>query len=72
MASASAVRCSIDFLETRDEYFPYSEKEFPPQGFWQIYGVNLPDAVLQKIYHGNAARIIPGVCERLPQASVFR
>jgi predicted TIM-barrel fold metal-dependent hydrolase len=53
------------FLETRDEYFPYSEKEFPPQGLWRIYGVELPDAVLQKIYHGNAARWIPGVRERL-------
>jgi predicted TIM-barrel fold metal-dependent hydrolase len=53
------------FLETRDEYFPYSEKEFPPQGFWQIYGVALPDEVLHKIYHRNAARIIPGVSERI-------
>ena len=54
------------FLETRDEYFPYSEKDFPPQGFWQIYGIELPDDVLRKIYQGNAARIIPGVRERLP------
>ena len=54
------------FLETRDEYFPYSEKEIPPQGLWQIYGVALPDETLEKIYHGNAARIIPGIRERLP------
>jgi predicted TIM-barrel fold metal-dependent hydrolase len=53
------------FFETRDEYFPYSEKEIPPQGLWQIYGVHLPDEVLRKIYSGNAARIIPGVQERL-------
>ena len=53
------------FLETRDEYFPYSEKEFPPQGVWQIYGVDLPDDVLKKIYQGNASRIIPGVREKL-------
>ncbi|MCA9189284.1 MAG: amidohydrolase family protein [Pirellulaceae bacterium] len=53
------------FLETYDEYFPYSEKEFPPQGFWNIYGLSLPDDVLHKIYHENAARIIPGVRERL-------
>ncbi len=53
------------FLETRDEYFPYSEKEFPPQGFWQIYGVDLPKDVLKKIYQSNAARVIPGVRERL-------
>ncbi len=34
-------------------------KRLPPQGLWQIYGVYLPDEVLKKIYHGNAARIIP-------------
>ncbi|MBX3421321.1 MAG: amidohydrolase family protein [Pirellulaceae bacterium] len=53
------------FLETRDEYFPYSEKAIPPQGIWRIYGVDLPDVVLRKIYHANAARLIPGVAERL-------
>lgn len=53
------------FLETRDEFFPYSEKAFPPQGFWQIYGVYLPDEVLHKIYRENAARVIPGVQQRL-------
>lgn len=52
------------FLETYDEYFPYSEKEFPPQGFWNIYGVGLPDNVLKKIYHENALRIIPGLKEK--------
>lgn len=55
------------FLETFDEYFPYSEKPFPPQGFWRIYGIGLPDAVARKIYSENAARIIPGVAERLQQ-----
>lgn len=53
------------FMETRDQYFPYSEKEFPPQGFWRIYGIDLPDEVLRKIYYQNAARLIPGVAERL-------
>jgi len=53
------------FLETRDEFFPYSEKAFPPQGFWQIYGVYLPDEVLNKIYRENAARVIPGIQLRL-------
>ena len=52
------------FLETRDEYFPYSEKPFPPQGLWSIYGVELPDEVLRKVYHENACRLIPGVRER--------
>lgn len=57
------------FLETFDEYFPYAENAFPPQGFWNIYGVGLPDDVLQAIYHGNAARLIPGVRERLDRAA---
>ncbi len=49
------------FLETYDEYFPYSEKEFPPQGFWRIYGIALPPRILRQIYYENASRIIPGV-----------
>ncbi|MEM9645548.1 MAG: amidohydrolase family protein [Planctomycetota bacterium] len=53
------------FLETRDENFPYSEKLPPPQGFWNIHGVGLPEEVLKKIYSENAARIIPGVSDRL-------
>ena len=32
---------------------------------WQIYGVNLPEAVLQKLYFENACRLIPGVKDRL-------
>jgi predicted TIM-barrel fold metal-dependent hydrolase len=52
-------------LETRDEYFPYADDEYPPQGLWSIYGLGLPDDVLAKVYSGNAARIIPGVAERL-------
>lgn len=49
------------FLETHDEYFPYSEKQPPPQGLWNIYGVDLSDAVLEKIYFRNALEIIPGL-----------
>lgn len=53
------------FFESFDEYFRYSEAPFPPQGFWNIYGVGLPDDVLRKIYRENAARIIPGVGEKV-------
>lgn len=53
------------FLETDDEYFAYAENPFPPQGFWNIYGIYLPDDVLKKVYHKNAVRIIPGVREKL-------
>jgi predicted TIM-barrel fold metal-dependent hydrolase len=53
------------FFETRDESFAYSEKVPPPQGMWQIHGVELPDHVLRKLYFENAARLIPGVAERV-------
>lgn len=49
------------FLETHDEYFPYSEKRPQPQGLWNIYGVKLPDEVLEKIYFRNACKLIPGL-----------
>jgi hypothetical protein len=45
------------FLETQDEYFDYFEHDFPPTGEWKIYGVFLPDNVLEKVYHRNADRI---------------
>jgi predicted TIM-barrel fold metal-dependent hydrolase len=53
------------FLETLDEYFPYAENPFPPQGLWNIYGLGLPDDVLKKVYYENAVRIIPGAKEKL-------
>jgi predicted TIM-barrel fold metal-dependent hydrolase len=46
------------FLETDDEYFSYSPKEPPGQGRWRIYGLFLPDEVLNQIYHRNAERVI--------------
>lgn len=52
-------------LETRDEYFSYAENQYPPQGLWNIYGLNLPDEVLRKVYAKNAVRLIPGIAERL-------
>ncbi|MFN7731738.1 MAG: amidohydrolase family protein [Pirellula sp.] len=53
------------FLETWDEYFLYSEKSPPPQGDWRIYAIGLDAPVLRKIYFENAARLIPGVRERI-------
>ena len=46
------------FLETDDEYFDYAPAKVPPQGRWRIYGIQLPDAILQKVYHDNAARLL--------------
>ncbi|MEN0110980.1 MAG: amidohydrolase family protein [Planctomycetota bacterium] len=53
------------FFQTADEHFAYAENPFPPQGLWRIDGVDLPDAVLRKLYQQNAVRIIPGVAEKL-------
>jgi len=44
------------FLETDDEYFDYAPAKVPPQGRWRIYGINLPESILRKVYTGNAAR----------------
>lgn len=48
------------FLETDDEYFSYGIEEPPRQGRWKIYGLYLPDDVLQKVYFKNAERVILG------------
>ncbi len=45
------------FLETQDEYFDYSPAPTPPQGRWKVSGIGLPDDILQKVYHDNAARL---------------
>lgn len=46
------------FLETEDEYFDYAPSKVPPQGRWRIYGVGLADDVLEKVYNGNARRLL--------------
>lgn len=43
-------------LETADEYFDYYRKR---HAFWKMYGLDLPDDVLRKVYYENALRIIP-------------
>src|SRR5262249_60087212 len=43
------------WLETADEYFDYWG--YPGQGRWKIYGMELPDSVLEKVYHLNAERM---------------
>ena len=45
-------------METRDEYFPYYRKR---HAFWNIYGFDLPDEVLKKIYYKNALKLVPGM-----------
>ncbi len=45
-------------LETADEYFDYYRKR---HAFWKLYGLELPDEVLRKLYYENAVRLIPGL-----------
>ena len=45
-------------FETADEYFDYYRKY---HAFWQMYGLDLPDEVLKKLYYKNALRVIPGI-----------
>lgn len=46
------------FLETQDEYFRYDATENGKQGRWRIYGVDLSDDVLEKIYTRNIEKLI--------------
>ena len=45
-------------FETKDEYFDYYRDY---HAFWKLYGMDLPDDVLRKLYHRNALRITPGL-----------
>ena len=49
-------------LESADEYFPYHKKY---HAFWPMYGLDLPDVVLKKVYYKNALRIVPGLDKSL-------
>jgi predicted TIM-barrel fold metal-dependent hydrolase len=45
-------------LETADEYFPYYKKY---HAYWKMYGLNLPDEILKKLYYKNALKVIPNI-----------
>lgn len=45
------------FLETADEYFEYPSHA-SRQGRWNIYGLDLPDDILRKVYRENALRLL--------------
>ena len=48
------------FLESDDEYFPYSPRDegAPPQGRWAVSALNLPADVLEQVYRTNARRVL--------------
>jgi predicted TIM-barrel fold metal-dependent hydrolase len=45
-------------FETSDEYFDYYRDY---HAFWKLYGMGLPDAILRKLYYGNALKVVPGL-----------
>ena len=49
-------------LETEDEYFEYYRKR---HAHWKIYGLSLPDTVLQKVYYKNALHLFPTIDQSL-------
>jgi len=49
-------------LESDDEYFDYFRKR---HAFWKMYGLNLPDDVLKKVYFQNALRVFPTIPKEL-------
>ena len=49
-------------LESDDEYFDYFRKR---HAFWKMYGLNLPDPVLKKIYYENALKLFPTISKDL-------
>jgi len=57
--NVESYRIYYRFLETDDEYFDYDVQTAPPpQGRWRIYGLYLPDDVLEKVYHLNAEKVL--------------
>jgi len=45
-------------FETADEYFDYYRDY---HAFWKLYGMQLPDSVLRKLYYQNAVKLMPGL-----------
>jgi predicted TIM-barrel fold metal-dependent hydrolase len=45
-------------FETADEYFDHDRHY---HGTWKLYGLDLPDEVLRKLYYRNALRVVPGL-----------
>lgn len=49
-------------LETADEYFDYYRKR---HAHWKMYGLDLPDDVLRKLYYRNALKLFPSIDKSL-------
>lgn len=57
LPEASMYRLYFRFLETADEYFEYPSHA-SRQGRWNIYGIDLPNDVLEKVYRKNAQQLL--------------
>lgn len=55
-------------LETEDEYFEHPEDHLGLP--WKVYGLNLPDSVLKKLYYQNALEVFPSVAKKLKQQGI--
>ena len=53
-------------LETSDEYFDYYRKR---HAHWKMYGLNLPDTILKKLYYKNARKLFPNIPLELFEAN---
>jgi predicted TIM-barrel fold metal-dependent hydrolase len=62
--SAYHYRVYFRFLETWDEHFDYDGR--PGLGRWKIYGIGLPDVVLEKVYYKNALKLLK--LQKLPSS----
>ena len=45
-------------FETKDDYFDYYRNY---HAFWKLYGIDLPDEVLKKVYYKNALKLTPAL-----------
>ena len=52
------LRVLFRFLETADEYFSYTDEPVHGSGRWNIYGLDLPRDVLEKVYSTNAKALL--------------
>lgn len=65
-ASPEVYRFYFRFLETKDEYFdPPGYDGLFSEPRWRVYGLGLPDDVLEKIYYKNILKIIPNLKDHI-------
>ena len=50
--------CTIETKDFSKLYIEYYRKR---HGLWRLYGLNLPDEILKKVYYQNALKIFPNI-----------